>query len=125
VRVEAPPGCPGTSFAKFVCGKFFFKAARKVAAVKKPPPHTTNSTVNEGKIMRRTLSAAVLVLAFCCPVPAGVIHNPPPETAPLSEGAVLPSSEAETPGAETAESGLSVGLTEVAFELLAVLPALL
>jgi hypothetical protein len=72
--------------------------------------------------MRRTLCTAVLVLAFCCPVSAGVIHNPAP--AP-PEGTVLEPTDAETTVAETAEPGASYGLTEVAFHLLAVLPALL
>ena len=76
--------------------------------------------------MRRTISAAVLVLAFCCPISAGVIHNPPPTPAPASptEDAVLETADAETPGAETAESGWSDSLSEVTIELLAVLPAL-
>ena len=74
--------------------------------------------------MRRTLSAAVLVLAFCCPVSAGVIHNPPPEPTPLRQGAVLETADVGTPGAETAESGWSDSLTEATFDLLAVLPAL-
>ncbi|MBV8859880.1 MAG: hypothetical protein JOZ02_23315 [Acidobacteria bacterium] len=68
--------------------------------------------------MRRTLSAAVLVLAFCCPVSAGVIHNPPPE--PLLAGAVT-----ATADAEVSEPGVSDGLTESAFELLVNLPTLL
>lgn len=74
--------------------------------------------------MRRTLSTVVLVLAFCCPVSAGVIHNPPPEPTPLMGGAAPWTADAETSGAETAEPGWSDGLTEVTFELLAVLPAL-
>ena len=75
--------------------------------------------------MRRTLSAAVLVLAFCCPVSAGVIHNPPPEPTPLMEGAAPETTDVETAGAETtAESVWSASLTEVTFNLLAVLPAL-
>ena len=74
--------------------------------------------------MRKTLSIAVLVLAFCRPVPAGVIHNPPPEPTPLLEGAVLETADAETPGAETAAQGVSDSLTEITVDLLAVLPAL-
>jgi hypothetical protein len=84
----------------------------------------TNSTVNEGKIMRRILSAAVLVMAFCCPISAGVIHNPRPEPTPLLEGAPLETADVETTDAETAESGWSASLTEVTIDLLAVLPAL-
>lgn len=76
--------------------------------------------------MRRTLSAAVLVLAFGCPISAGVIHNPRPGPAPLLESPVLLSADVlETNGAETtAESGWSDNLTELTFDLLAVLPAL-
>jgi len=83
----------------------------------------TNSTVNEAKIMRRTLSAAVLILAFCGPVSAGVIHNPPPEPSPLL-GTLLETADVGTPGAYMAESGWSESLTEATFDLLAVLPAL-
>ena len=76
--------------------------------------------------MRRTLSAAVLVLAFCCPVSAGVIHNPRPEPTPVSESPVLLTADvSETVSAETtAESGWSDSLTKITFDLLAVLPAL-
>jgi hypothetical protein len=74
--------------------------------------------------MRRTLSAAVLFLAFCCPVSAGVIHNPPPQPTFLLEDAVLETADVESPGAETPKSGWSDSLTEATFDLLAVLPAL-
>ena len=74
--------------------------------------------------MRRTLSAAVLVTAFCCPVSAGIIHNPPPEPTPLLGGAVLEMSNGETVGAETAAPGWSDSLTKMTFDLLAALPAL-
>ena len=74
--------------------------------------------------MRRTLSAAVLVLAFCCPVSAGVIHNPPPAPAPLMEGALLETADVRTPDVEAAESDWSDSLMEATFKLLAVLPAL-
>jgi hypothetical protein len=74
--------------------------------------------------MRRTISVAVLVLAFCCPISAGVIHNPPPAPAYLSEDAVMETTDGETLGAETAESVWSDSLTEITFDLLAVLPAL-
>ena len=65
--------------------------------------------------MRRTLSAALLILAFCGPVSAGVIHNPPPEPSPLLETA-----DVGTPGAYMAEAGWSESLTEATFDLLAV-----
>ena len=72
--------------------------------------------------MRKTLSAAVLVLAFCCPVSAGIIHNPPPEPPPMLE--TTDATDAETDGAETATPGVSDSLTEITLDLLAILPAL-
>lgn len=74
--------------------------------------------------MRRTLSAVVLVLAFCCPVSAGIIHNPPPAPTPLTEEAVLVTADAEAAGEETPAPGLSESLMEMTLDLLAVLPAL-
>lgn len=76
--------------------------------------------------MRRTLSATVLVLAFGCPVSAGVIHNPRPAPSSLLKSAVLLTANvSKPPGAETTtESGWSDSLTEITFDLLAVLPAL-
>jgi hypothetical protein len=74
--------------------------------------------------MRKTLSAAVLVLSFCCPVSAGVIHNPPPETTPLVQEVVLETAGGETNGAETDSPGWSDSLTQITLDLLAVLPAL-
>jgi len=67
----------------------------------------------------------VLVLAYCCPISAGVIHNPPPAPTPLLKCAVLLAADEETHGAETtAESGWTDSLTKITFDLLAVLPAL-
>ena len=74
--------------------------------------------------MRRTLSAVVLVLAFCCPVSAGIIHNPPPAPSPLTEDAVPLTAGAETAGEETPAPGVSDSLLEITVDLLAVLPAL-
>ena len=74
--------------------------------------------------MRRILSAVVLVLAFCCPVSAGIIHNPPPAPSPLTEDAVLVTADAEMAGEETSSSAVSDSLTEIMLDLLAVLPAL-
>jgi hypothetical protein len=82
----------------------------------------TNSTIHKGKTMRRTLSVALFVFAFCCPVSAGLIHNPPPELPP--EGTVQVTADAETPGAETAAPGVSDSLTEITVDLLAFLTAL-
>ena len=76
--------------------------------------------------MRRTLSASVLVLAFCCPISAGVIHNPRPGPTPTPESAVLFTADVFEPNGEetTAESGWADGLREITLDLLAVLPAL-
>ncbi|HEX8336696.1 MAG TPA: hypothetical protein VF621_08195 [Pyrinomonadaceae bacterium] len=74
--------------------------------------------------MLKALSAAVLVLTFCCPVSAGVIHNPPPAPAPLLEEVVLETADGETNGAETASPCWSDSLTAITFDLFAVLPAL-
>jgi hypothetical protein len=74
--------------------------------------------------MRKTLSAAVLVLTFCCPVSAGVIHNPPPEPAPLVEEAVLEPADGETDGTGPVSPGWSDSLTVITLDLLAVFPAL-
>jgi hypothetical protein len=68
--------------------------------------------------MRKTLGAAVLVVAFCCPVSAGIIHNPPPEP-------VLMPETTDVTGAETPAPGVSDSLKELTLDLLAVLPALL
>jgi hypothetical protein len=73
--------------------------------------------------MRKTLGAAVLVLAFCCPVSAGIIHNPPPEPMLLPETA--DATNAEALGAETPAPGVSDSLKELTLDLLATLPALL
>ncbi len=70
--------------------------------------------------MRRTLSAVVLTLAFCCPVSAGVIHNPAPTPEPLF---VQPAPV--TTNTDTDATDVSDVLTQVTFDLLAVLPALL
>jgi hypothetical protein len=75
--------------------------------------------------MRKTLSTAVLVLALCCPISAGVIHNPPPEPTPLVEEVVLePAYVAETGSTDTDSPGWSDSLTVITLDLLAVLSAL-
>ena len=74
--------------------------------------------------MRRTLSAAVLVVAFCCPVSAGIIHNPPPQPTPLLEGSLMETADGETVGGEGDAPGWSDSLTKITFDLLAVLSAL-
>ena len=75
--------------------------------------------------MRKTLTTAALLLALGCPVFAGEMHTPPaPEPTPASttqepvEGATL-NGEIHIPPAA------SEGLTQIALDLLAVLPSLL
>jgi hypothetical protein len=108
----------------FLYARHFFGAHEKAAhpAQVERAIRPTNSTIQEGKTMRKALSVALLVFAFCCPVAAGLIHNPPPE--PLLKGTVQLTADAETPGAETAALGVSDSLTEITLKLLAVLPAL-
>jgi hypothetical protein len=72
--------------------------------------------------MRKTVCIAVLVLAFCCPVSAGVIHNPPP--VPLLREPLPETAKVATNGAETAMHGVPYSLTGIILDLLAVLPAL-
>jgi hypothetical protein len=74
--------------------------------------------------MFRALSAAVLFTAFCCPVSAGIIHNPPPEPPPLRESSMLKMSSGESAGAETTAPAWPDSLTKITFDLLAVLPTL-
>lgn len=76
--------------------------------------------------MRKPLSVAVLVLTFCCPVSAGIIHNPAPEPPPPAPASAVqePTDDATLNG-EIHTPGLSDILTETALDLLAVLPALL
>ena len=87
--------------------------------------------------MRKSLSVTVLVLALCCPVSAGIIHNPapappPPSTSPMQEpvdGATVngemttPPGEIHTPG--EMHTGASGSLAQVALDLLAILPSIL
>jgi hypothetical protein len=74
--------------------------------------------------MRRTLSTALLVFAFCCPISAGIIHNPPPQPTFRLESAVLETADVETHDAKTAAPGVWDSLLETTVDLLAFLPAL-
>lgn len=89
-----------------------------------PPLCPTNPTINEEKLMRKALSAAVLVLTICCPVSAGVIHNPPPEPRPLLRGVLTGTADGKTNGTETNSPGWSDSLIQLTSDLLAVLPTL-
>jgi hypothetical protein len=88
-----------------------------------------NPSANEEKNMRKTLSIIVLVLALCCPISAGIIHNPAPAPTPASvvqesaDDATL-NGEMATPGIMH-NPGVSDVLAEAALDLLAVLPTLL
>ncbi len=64
--------------------------------------------------MRKTLGAAALMLAFCCPSLAGEIPNPP---APQPQGMT-----AEEPTTESSDAADS--LSEIVLDLLSVLPSL-
>ncbi len=86
--------------------------------------------------MRKSLSVAVLVLALCCPVSAGIIHNPAPQPTPASpmqeptDGVTLngemptPPGEIHTPGIMHTP-GLSESLAQLGLDLLAILPSIL
>jgi hypothetical protein len=84
--------------------------------------------------MRKSLSVAVLVLALCCPVSAGIIHNPAPQPTPTSvvqeptddvtlNGIMHNPGEIHTPG--EMHTGVSGSLAQVALDLLAILPSIL
>lgn len=78
--------------------------------------------------MRKTLSVAVLVLAFCCPVSAGIIHNPAPApqpTSPVQQPAEDPTPDGEMPNPGEMQTGVSGSLAGIALDLLTVLPSLL
>jgi hypothetical protein len=49
--------------------------------------------------MRKTLSVAVLVLALCSPVAAGIIHNPEPEPPPANTTQEPATTSEDTTGA--------------------------
>jgi hypothetical protein len=70
--------------------------------------------------MRKTLSVAVLVIAFCCPVAAGIIHNPPPDPDPTPTSVVQ-----ESTTTNVDDSGATDTLTQTVLVVAAnVLPLL-
>jgi hypothetical protein len=78
--------------------------------------------------MRKAFSVAVLMLALGCPVFAGEIHNPAPQPTP-SATQETPTAQAPT-GAFDMQNPQTVdetaaSLTQIALDLLAVLPSLL
>jgi len=76
--------------------------------------------------MRKAFSVAALVLALGCPVFAGEIHNPAPQPTP-SATQETPITQAPTADFEpsTIDETEAASLTEIALDLLAVLPSLL
>lgn len=85
--------------------------------------------------MRKSLSVAVLVLALCCPVSAGIIHNPAPQPTPASpmqeptddvtlNGIMHNPGIMHTPGI-IHTPGVSESLARLGLDLLAVLPSIL
>jgi len=76
--------------------------------------------------MRKTLTTAALMLALCCPTFAGEMHTGSP-TPPLPQpaSAVEEPADDATPDGEIYTPGLPDSLTQVALDLLAVLPSLL
>jgi hypothetical protein len=72
--------------------------------------------------MRKTLGVAVLMLASCCPALAGEIPNPPAPTPPTQQASAV---QEPTLNGEMHTPVLSESLTQIALELLAVLPSIL
>ncbi|HKG13596.1 MAG TPA: hypothetical protein VKB12_09655 [Pyrinomonadaceae bacterium] len=67
--------------------------------------------------MRKTLGIATLMLAFCCPALAGEIPNPP---APQPQGMTVD----ETATTDVDFASAADTLTQIALDMLAVLPSL-
>ncbi len=75
--------------------------------------------------MRKTLGTALLVVAFYCPVAAGIMHNPAPTPPPAPASEVQEPTDDAAVNGEIHTPGVSDILAETALDLLAVLPALL
>ena len=71
--------------------------------------------------MRKTLTTAALLLALSCPALAGEMGTPGSPAPPPTSKAVQEPTDGETHTAQ----GASEGLTQIALELLALLPSLL
>lgn len=77
--------------------------------------------------MRKTLITAALLLAFSCPALAGEMGTPGSPTTPPPQPATVveePANDATLNG-EIPTPGASDSLTEIALDLLALLPSLL
>lgn len=78
--------------------------------------------------MRKTLTTAALLLALTCPAWAGIMHtpnSPQPQPTPTPESATRETTGGEMPNGEMHTTGVSESMTQIALELLAVLPSLL
>jgi hypothetical protein len=79
--------------------------------------------------MRKAFSVAVLVLALGCPVFAGEIHNPAPQPTPdtmqETPATQAPTGAFDIQNPQTVEETEAASLTQIALDLLAVLPSLL
>lgn len=73
--------------------------------------------------MRKTLGTATLMLAFCYPTLAGEIPNPPAPQPTPARATQAPTNEPTFNG--DTQNDISKSLTQIALELLAVLPSLL
>jgi hypothetical protein len=74
--------------------------------------------------MRKTLMMATLLLALSCPAFAGIMHTPGEPEPPPPTSTVQEATGGETVNGEISTPDVSDSLTEVALELLAVLPSL-
>lgn len=79
--------------------------------------------------MRKAFSVAVLVLALGCPVFAGEIHNPAPQPTPSTMQETpttqAPAGASEGQNPPTVDEMEAASLTQIALDLLALLPSLL
>ena len=79
--------------------------------------------------MRNALTVAALLLAFSYPVSAGIVNNPgspqpAPSPTPVCETSTASTAE-EEPTSVDSSDGAALSLTEIALEILTVLPSLL
>ena len=76
--------------------------------------------------MRKAFSVAALVLTLSCPVFAGEIHNPAPQPTPSAtqDTTQAPTGAFDIQNPQTVDVTEAASLTQIALELLAVLPSL-
>jgi hypothetical protein len=78
--------------------------------------------------MRKTLTTVALVLALTCHAWAGIMHtpnSPQPQPTPTPASATQEPTDGVPLNGEIQTTGVSESLTQIALELLAVLPSLL